>query len=256
MVAAPEAAYSEMAQYYDRAYGSRPYSGEARQLRQWARRYTVGRRWLDVACGTGEHLRWLRQWYTVSGVEPSAAMLRVARRKLPGVRLHQARMESFRLPEQFDVISCLFSAVGYLPHRAALNRTLRNFARHLAPDGVLFVEPWIFPEQFHPRGPHGVYVLRRDLPEGVLIRMNRTVRHGRRTTMDFHHLWGDRDGIRYFVERHVSWMFTRAEFVAAFHSAGFRVRLLRPGLSTRRGLWIARHSEPPGIRRAQGRPSP
>src|SRR2546426_10299925 len=45
---------------------------------------------LDVACGTGEHLSQLRQWYEVEGADISPAMLDVARKRLPGVPLHLA----------------------------------------------------------------------------------------------------------------------------------------------------------------------
>jgi SAM-dependent methyltransferase len=231
-------AYTVQAEFYDRIYGFRPYAEEARTLRDLARRATPGGRWLDVGCGTGEHLRFLRRWYEVEGVEPSAAMRRMARAKLPGVPLHAGRMETFRLARRFDAISCLFSAIGYLRTEAALHRTIRNFARHLAPGGVILVEPWLFPAEFRPgRLPH---VLRRDLPGAILLRMNRTERSGRRTSMVMHHLYGDRRGVRYFAERHESTMFTRAEIERAFRGAGLRVRFLRPGLTSRRGLFVGR----------------
>jgi SAM-dependent methyltransferase len=230
-------AYTVQAAYYDRIYGFRPYREEARTLRSIARRATGGRRWLDVGCGTGEHLRYLEKWYDVAGVEPSPAMRRVARRKLPGVRIYPGQMQGFNLSERFDVVSCLFSAVGYLPTVTLLERTLRNFARHLAPGGVVLVEPWIFPEQYRPgRRPA---VLRRDLSGAILLRMNVVERRGHRTSMVMHHLYGDRRGVRYFAERHESTMFTRSEFAKAFRSAGLRARLLRPGLSSKRGLFFA-----------------
>ncbi|MCI4346174.1 MAG: class I SAM-dependent methyltransferase [Thermoplasmata archaeon] len=230
-------AYTVQAEYYDRIYGFRPYREEARALRAIARRGTDGVRWLDVGCGTGEHLRYLQQWFDVAGVEPSPAMRREARRKLPGVPIYSGRMQEFRLPQRFDVVSCLFSAIGYLPTVTHLKRTLRNFARHLAPGGVVLVEPWIFPEQYRPgRLPA---VLRRDLPGATLLRMNVVERRGHRTSMVMHHLYGDRRGVRYFAERHESTMFTRSEFAKAFRAAGLRAKLLRPGLSSKRGLYFA-----------------
>jgi SAM-dependent methyltransferase len=232
--------YTAQAEFYDRIYGFRPYSGEARTLRALVPRATAGRRWLDVGCGTGEHLRYLRQWYEVEGVEPNRAMRQIARAKLSDVPIHPGRMESFRLRGPFDAISCLFSAIGYLPTRAALNETIRNFARHLDPGGVILVEPWLFPTEYRPgRLPH---VLRRDLPGAILLRMNSTERSGRRTRMVMHHLYGDRQGVRYFVTRHELTMFTRAEIEHAFHRAGLRVRLLRPGLTSGRGLFVGRFS--------------
>ncbi len=44
-------------------------------------------------------------------------------------------MESFDLAKEFDVITCLFRAIGYVRTLPALEATLRNFARHLRPGG-------------------------------------------------------------------------------------------------------------------------
>ena len=49
---------------------------------------------LDVACGTGHHLSYLRDRYSVEGVDISDEMLQVARARLPDVPLHHADMRT------------------------------------------------------------------------------------------------------------------------------------------------------------------
>ncbi len=145
--------YRDLAVYYDRIYSKKPYRAQTAVLVRLARRFgrSGGRRWLDVACGTGRHLEYLRREFEVTGVDLSGTMLRLARRRLPGVRLVRADMRSFALGERFDVVSCLFSAIGYLRNEREIRQAFRAFASHLLPGGVLLIEPWIAPGQVPPR---------------------------------------------------------------------------------------------------------
>jgi SAM-dependent methyltransferase len=148
----PSPMYRDLAAYYDRIYTWMDYRGEAAHVTALARRFgrSSGRRWLDMACGTGQHLAHLRRRYDVTGGDLSPAMLREARRRLPGVRLRVGDMRTFALGERFDVVSCLFSAIGYLRTEGELRRAFRGFARHLVPGGVVIISPWLGPATFHP----------------------------------------------------------------------------------------------------------
>ena len=88
---------------------------------------------LDVACGTGAHLTYLRRWYEVTGVDVEPAMLEEAATRLPGVELIRGDMRSFVLPQKFDVITCLFSAIGYLQSTVELDEAIETMKRHLCP---------------------------------------------------------------------------------------------------------------------------
>ena len=103
-------------------------------------------RLLDVACGTGMHLQHFRDHAEVCGADHSASMLCVAARRLPGVPLHEQAMESLELDAAFDVITCLLSGIAYPLGEVRLHRALRRMRRHLAPGGVLIVEPGPGPE--------------------------------------------------------------------------------------------------------------
>ena len=113
---------------------------------QWRRRAADlaqvprGGKALDVACGTGNHIGVLRKWYNVEGIDNSSYMLRQARRKYPDIQFKKADMKSFRLKQRFDIITCLFSAVGHLRNRTELIQTIRNMNDHLKPGGLLILE--------------------------------------------------------------------------------------------------------------------
>ncbi len=235
---APLAAYARSAGYYDAIYSWKDYAGEARRIRALVRRFGPPRAHslLDVACGTGTHLARLRRWYEVTGLDRDPVMLRVARRKLPGVRLVRASMETFDLGRRFDVVTCLFSAIGYVRGRRDLRRTARRFAAHLRPGGLALVEAWLTPSQYRAGGFHAQILGTSERP---IARMNLSERRGRRSLMDMHHLAAGARGVEYWVERHDLGLFTQAEYVAAFRGAGLRVRFLRDGLHPGRGLLVA-----------------
>ena len=63
---------------------------------------------LDVACGTGAHLRHLRSRYEVVGLDIDPGMLEQAREALPGVTLVEGDMRSFGLAQR-SMLSCACS---------------------------------------------------------------------------------------------------------------------------------------------------
>jgi SAM-dependent methyltransferase len=103
--------------------------------------------WLDVACGTGQHLAAVADEVAeVVGVDLSESMLDVARARLGGrVDLRVADQRDLDLGRTFEVVTSLFSSVGYAQDLDELDATIAALARHVAPGGVLVVEPWIDP---------------------------------------------------------------------------------------------------------------
>ena len=227
--------FTRSAELYDAIYGDKDYAGEARQVHEVIQRLgrSGGRALLDVACGTGLHLSHLRAWYDVEGVELSDGMLAVARRRLPGVPLHQGDMAEFRLDRRFDAITCLFSAIGYVRTVERLRRAVANMARHLAPGGVLVVEPWLFPDAYRPGHIHGRFV---DRPRLKLARMCVSGVEGRLSVLDMHYLVTTPSGTDRFTERHEIGLFAPEEYEDAFRAAGLRVAFDAQGL-TGRGLY-------------------
>jgi SAM-dependent methyltransferase len=230
--------FALLAEFYDSVYFWKDYPLEARRVRELVRRYGPpgARSLLDVGCGTGAHLAELTRWFECAGLDSSPDMLAVARRRLSSVPLKQGRMESFQLGRRFDVITCLFSAIGYVRTESGLRRTARTFASHLNDGGVAIVEPWLTPGQVRVGRVHLAVSGSKDHP---IARMNTNVRRGGLSVMDMHYLVGGRRGVRHWVERHEMGLFSRATMRAAFTAAGLRVRYVPSRFSTRRGLYIA-----------------
>ncbi len=228
--------YRALARYYDRVYQAKDYAREVRDLERVVRAEgpRPARDWLDVACGTGRHLAVLRRRYRVVGVDASAAMLQVARRRLPGVRLVRGDMRRFDLRRRFDVVSCLFSAIGYVRTGPELARTFRTFARHLRPGGLLLVEPWVSPSDFRP-GHVAVDVARG--PDGFVVRAGISRRRGRLSFIDFQYLIAEEGGrIRHLEETETLRLSSEAELLRAARRAGLDARFRPlPRWRSRRG---------------------
>jgi ubiquinone/menaquinone biosynthesis C-methylase UbiE len=234
----PKMMYNQLAPYYDIVYQWKNYQAECRKLHRLIIRYkkSPGKRLLDVACGTGEHLKYLRQYYDVTGVDRSPAMLKLARIKLPGLEFFRGNMLSFHLRRKFDLILCLFSSIGYLQNYSNLQKTLRNFSRHLVSGGVLLIESFI-PKEKYITGM--IHSLTQSAGGVTITRMNTSRRRGDLAILDFHYLIGTKQGVRYYRDLHMLGLFDQHKFVQILEKEGFHARFLENGLMKGRGLVVA-----------------
>jgi SAM-dependent methyltransferase len=229
--------FTRSASIYDLVYSFKDYEGEAERVHALIQQRAPGASTLlDVACGTGKHLEQFRRWYEVEGVDLDEGLLEVARNRLGDVRLHVADMTSFALGRTFDVVTCLFSSIGYVATPKRLNGAIRAMAAHLNPNGILVVEPWLTPDGWQIGRPHLLVV---DEPDLKIVRMNVSGRDGRLAVMEFVYLVGSPDGIDHFPERHEAALFTDVEYRQALSTAGLTVEHDPEGLIGR-GLYLGR----------------
>ncbi|MCI4352171.1 MAG: class I SAM-dependent methyltransferase [Thermoplasmata archaeon] len=231
--------YSDLAEYYDAVYsGKKDYRKESDRIVGLARRNgrSGGREWLDVACGTGQHIRYLSPRFRCTGVDASPQMLRIARRRNPGVRFVRGDMRSFRLRRQFDVVSCLFSAIGHVNTLSALRRTIECFVRHLKPGGVVLIEPWLTRKTFFAGR---VHLLTVDTPDLKIARATYSMVHGSQSILRMHYLIAERGrGVRHTAIREVSGLFDHSTTLRLLRNAGLQARFLRRGFLPDRGLFV------------------
>jgi SAM-dependent methyltransferase len=228
--------YTRRPELYDVEYAFKDYAAEAAALERTIRtRARQARTLLDVACGTGKHLEHLRASFDCEGVDLDEGLLDVARSRLPGVPLHRADMRDFELGRRFDVVTCLFSAIGFVGDPGELAAAAAALARHVEPGGLLLVEPWLTPDEWVPGRPH---VLAHDEPRLALARVTLSGLRGNRvSTTEMHYVVATPDGIDHFVELHELYLFSHDELRAAFESAGLAAELDPEG-PIGRGLWI------------------
>ena len=224
--------YSESAALYDRIYATKNYRAEADTIRALAP--TAARTLLEVACGTGRHLALLAEWFEVEGVDFSPDMIAVARARLPNTPLAVADMRTLALGRRFDMVTCLFSSIGYVRSVDELNTAVAAMAAHLSDGGILIVEPWFTPDTWRTGSIHGSMMV--DEPDLKVARLVVSSTRDRFAVTPMHHLVARASGVTHFVETHELFLATTDEYAAAFTAAGLAVRFEPDKLM--RGAWI------------------
>jgi SAM-dependent methyltransferase len=237
--------FSESAEFYDLIYSSfKDYSREAGAVAALLRRvHPRCRTILDAACGTGEHARLLaaEHGFEVDGLDLDPAFVRLAAAKHPAGRFYRADMTGFSLDRRYDAVLCLFSSIGYVRTPANLRRALECFRQHLAPGGVVIVEPWFPPGVLDPGHRETRTVEGRGLR---IVRTSRTELEGRLSRIRFDYEIHGPDGVRHASELHELGLFTTEQLLETFSEVGLPAEHDPHGL-TGRGLFVAQSPETP-----------
>ena len=142
--------YKKFAKYYDKIYAEKDYESEIKFVK-WAinkHKTSIGNKLLDVACGTGNNTILLKDDFKTTGVDISPEMLKLAKKKLPGVKFIKGDMKNLALSERFDVIVCMFASIAYNLNYDELESTLKIFYNHLQPGGVVVFDLHIHDDYF------------------------------------------------------------------------------------------------------------
>jgi SAM-dependent methyltransferase len=233
--------FTASATFYDLLYSTiKDYQADTTQITTLLRQLNPGcLTILDVACGTGEHARRLAaEGFEVDGLDLDPAFIRIAAGKHLAGRFFQADMSDFYLSRRYDAVLCLFSSIGYLKTLDRVRRAFGCFRDHLAPNGVLMVEPWFLPGALDPAR------VVRQTAEANGLRVSR-VSHveieGTLSRINFDYEITDATGTRHATETHELGLFTPAELLRTFAEAGLQADHDPKGL-TDRGLYVARAS--------------
>ncbi|NHJ13948.1 MAG: class I SAM-dependent methyltransferase [Candidatus Thorarchaeota archaeon] len=228
--------YGKLAEYYDLIYDFKDYKAEAEKIHEIVQenKTSQGNTLLDAACGTGNHLLYLREKYDVSGLDFSEEMITIARRKLPGIELVHGSMTSMNLNRKFDVITCLFGSITYLTTTKDLSDAIHSFSNHLVPGGVVLIEP-LFTKETVRHGSLGISCI--DNPELKLARVNMSRIEGDVAYLDFHFLLATKKGVEHFVDPSPMGIFSRSTFMSLMKESGLSPKFLEPGLS-KEGLFL------------------
>ncbi|MGI9627360.1 MAG: methyltransferase domain-containing protein [Longimicrobiales bacterium] len=235
--------YSKAPELYDLLYQEKDYAGEAAALAEVVKsRCPDAVSVLDVCCGTGEHARHLESLgFTVDGLDIEPSFVEQAGAKgLRGV-FHVGDMTDFTLPDRYDAVVCLFSAIGYSKTVEALEKAVGSMAAHLSDGGVLVIEPWFEPGELTSSW---INLLGAKSDEVSVARMSRTMVEGTTSRLEFEYLVGTSEGIERRSEVHELGLFTKDQMAGAFLAAGLTVDHLPKSLRNR-GLYVGQRS--PGL---------
>lgn len=231
---------AKLADVYDAIHSGKDYARESGYLLDVVRRHhPAARTLLETACGTGRFLEALQVEMEVTGLDLSPGMLARAAERMPGAALHVGDMAEFSLGKTFDVVCCLFRSIAYLKTSDRLADAIGTMARHLAPGGIVVIEPFFTPENFWV----GRLTCNHHRDESMDITwMYASERPSSRLgRYPIHFLVGSDAGVDHFVEDHELGLFTPHDFQAAFDRAGLSL-VYDPVGPTGIGLYIGKRS--------------
>ncbi|MBI2542482.1 methyltransferase domain-containing protein [Candidatus Woesearchaeota archaeon] len=232
-----EMLYKDLARYYDLVYHWKDYGKESARIKKLIEKYkeSDGNKLLDIACGTGQHLRYFKKYFHCTGIDINKEMLKIARKKVKKVIFKKADMKNFYLKKKFDCITCLFSAVGYLQTYDNLKKALMNFSKHLKSGGVLVLEPAFTRKNFKP----GMAHLKTYEGKTIKIaRINDSKLVKNCSAFDFHYLISDKNKIRYLKETHILGLFEVDKTLKLMEESGFKPKYIKNGLTDDRGVYF------------------
>ncbi|MGY5874256.1 MAG: class I SAM-dependent methyltransferase [Candidatus Thorarchaeota archaeon] len=211
--------YGELAKYYDLIYANKDYKDEVAKLHDIIQQHkqSSGNSLLEVACGTGNHIEHFKEMYDLVGFDLNDEMLKVARSKYKDIEFIQGDMTSMDLGRKFDVITCLFGSISYLPDEQNLNDAAGAFSKHLVDGGIVVIEPFLLPEDV--KLPH-VSMNYIDEPDLKLARINNVYYEGDHLIINFHFLIGTYDDVKHIHDPNRMKLFTITDFESAFRKNG------------------------------------
>jgi ubiquinone/menaquinone biosynthesis C-methylase UbiE len=230
--------HGTLAKYYDRVYSFKDYLDEAVRVQNIIIKYleSGGNTLLDVACGTGLHIKHLKDDFSCTGVDISKAMLKIARKNVKGVTFKEADMKTLRLGKQFDIITCLLSSIGYVKTDASLKKTIENFSKHLKKGGVALIEP-SHAGSFYVTGEPRIAVY--NGKDAKIARITTTKTRQTTAVLNMHLIIAERGkDAKYFMDVHELGLFGINKTLSIMKEAGFKSKYLKNGLMTGRELII------------------
>ncbi|TFF94031.1 MAG: class I SAM-dependent methyltransferase [Promethearchaeota archaeon] len=231
--------YEKFAEIYDLIYQFKDYKSEVAKLKKIIKdnKKSEGNDLLDIACGTAEHLKYLKKDYNCVGVDINENMLTIAKEKLPDVTFIKSNMLDLNLNKTFDIIICLFSSIGYLRTYKNLKKAIQLFNDHLKKGGIIVIEPWFTRSVFREGSP-GMTTYEDDTIK--IARLNDSKVKENLSIMNMHYLIARLgEEVEYFKEKHILGLFEIDKTLQIFEDAGLSTVFLDDGFMKERGLFIA-----------------
>jgi SAM-dependent methyltransferase len=155
---------------YDIVYRDKDYAAECDLIERLFQTYGDGSlaSVLDLGCGTGNHSLLLHQrGYEVVGVDRSASMLALARRKAAKFHhnndkreaFYQGDIRNFDLQRLFDAVLIMFAVLGYQLENSDVLAALKTARQHLRLGGLLIFDVWYGPAVLHQRPSQRVKII-------------------------------------------------------------------------------------------------
>jgi SAM-dependent methyltransferase len=132
------ALYTALSGYYDLMCAHINYQEQSNCVRRLHQIFgNQGRDYLDLACGTGPHVRHFIDFgYAASGLDINQPMLNIAQARCPEAHFMLQDMSNIKVAKQLDLISCLLYSIHYNDGISKLKECIASAHAALKPGGI------------------------------------------------------------------------------------------------------------------------
>ncbi|MBS3080161.1 hypothetical protein J4221_01710 [Candidatus Pacearchaeota archaeon] len=152
-------------------------------------------------------------------------MLKIAKKKVKGVKFFKGNMVNIKINKKFDVVLCLFSSIGYLRNYKNLKKTIKNFSDHLKDGGVIIIEPWVALENFKTGIP---YMLTYDDKKIKIARLDVIKKKGNLSILELNFLIAEKNkDVVHFVDKHELGLFSIKKTLQIMNENGLKAKFIK-----------------------------
>ena len=131
------ALYTDLSRYYDLMCADIDYQAQSLSIQRFHRIFGHGKTHLDLACGTGPHVRYfLDLGYQSGGLDINQPMLDIAARRCPQAHFSLQNMCDFTVDQPLDLITCFLYSIHYSENLAQLKECILSVHNALKSDGL------------------------------------------------------------------------------------------------------------------------
>lgn len=219
-----EKLYNELAKYYD-LFNFNDYQKQADFITSLINKYYIKKtlkrqKILDLACGTGEHIKLLNNNFLVEGADLNIGMIKIARKKNPKAIIKKRDLQQLQLPNtHYDVIICLSGSIQYILSSKKLLLAFKTIYRSLKKDGLFIFDLYYCKDKWI-EGYVGVRTIVQDNLQIAEIFKSRSI-----SNISYYnpiYLIQDHDKNQFFIDDHKIYLYKIKEAENILKRAGFK----------------------------------
>jgi ubiquinone/menaquinone biosynthesis C-methylase UbiE len=132
------ALYTDLSDYYDLMCVDIDYNAQSHCIQRLQQIFgNTGKAHLDLACGTGPHVRHFIDFgYQCYGLDINQPMLDLAKSRCPEAHFFLQNMSEFNVPEPVDLITCFLYSIHYNDGIEKLKNCIERVHQALKADGI------------------------------------------------------------------------------------------------------------------------
>ncbi len=131
--------YDIVAKFYDKVIGVHS-DVQDYVLKIIARFNKNAKSLLELGCGTGKNLENLQTQFDITGIDISAEMLELAKKKISGAEFILGDLRGFDLGKKFDVIICMYDTLNHLTLFREWEKLFADVNKHLEECGLFIFD--------------------------------------------------------------------------------------------------------------------